>query len=48
VKVRKEFIDLSTVATIRSTEGIARSSRASAAGRGMCGVVMRTIGPSRS
>ena len=43
-----EFIDLETVVTIRSMEGIAKSSSASAAGSGMCGVVIRTIGPSRS
>lgn len=44
----QEFIDLCIVLTMRSTEGIARSSSASAAGKGMCGVVIRTIGPSRS
>lgn len=42
------FIDLVTVVTILSTDGMARSSKASAAGRGMCGVVMRTTGPSSS
>jgi hypothetical protein len=36
------------VSTMRPTEGSARSSSASAEGNGMCGVVMRTIGPSRS
>ena len=45
---RQEFIDFVIVDTIRSIDGIAMSSSASAAGRGMCGVVMRTIGPSRS
>jgi hypothetical protein len=33
---------------MRSTEGIARSSSEAAEGNGMCGVVMRTLGPSRS
>ena len=31
----------------RSTDGIARSSSSPAAGNGRCGVVIRTIGPSR-
>ena len=35
-----------TPSTIRSTDGIAASSSASADGNGMCGVVTRTIGPS--
>ena len=34
--------------TIRSTDGMAMSSSDSAAGSGMCGVVIRTTGPSRS
>ena len=37
-----------TLSTMRAALGSARSSRWSAAGKGMCGVVMRTIGPSRS
>ena len=37
-----------TVSAIRSTVGSTASSSASAAGSGMCGVVMRTGGPSRS
>ncbi len=34
--------------TMRSTVGRIASSRISAAGSGMCGVVIRTSGPSRS
>src|SRR6185437_2158217 len=37
-----------TVSTIRSGVGSTMSSRMSAAGSGICGVVMRTGGPSRS
>ncbi len=37
-----------TVSTMRSTVGSTASSRMSAAGSGICGVVMRTGGPSRS
>ena len=37
-----------TVSTMRGTVGSTMSSRLSAAGSGMCGVVMRTGGPSRS
>ena len=37
-----------TRSTIRSTLGSARSSRISAAGSGICGVVIRTGGASRS
>ena len=39
---------LRMVSTIRSTEGMVASSSASAAGSGTWGVVMRTMGPSRS
>jgi hypothetical protein len=42
------YIARFTRSTMRSTLGMAASSRTSAAGRGMCGVVMRTGGPSRS
>jgi len=44
---RYASIDRRTVSATRATLGIAMSSSASAAGRGMCGVVMRTGGPSR-
>ena len=37
-----------TVSAMRSGVGSTASSRISAAGSGMCGVVMRTGGPSRS
>jgi hypothetical protein len=37
-----------TSATIRSTEGLAASSRTSAAGKGTCGAVVRTIRPPSS
>src|ERR1700757_2390918 len=37
-----------TVSAIRSTVGSTMSSRVSAAGSGMCGVVIRTAGPSRA
>ena len=42
-----DCIALSMVLTMRSTDGIAMSSSASADGSGMCGVVMRSGGPSR-
>src|SRR5262249_24948411 len=43
-----EAIARFTRSTIRSTVGSAMSSSTSAAGSGMCGVVIRTGGPSRS
>src|SRR5262249_10463293 len=43
-----ELSDRLTRSTMRSTVGSATSSRISAAGSGMCGVVIRTGGPSRS
>src|SRR5262249_12143217 len=43
-----EFIERRTRSTMRSTVGSAMSSKMSAAGSGMCGVVIRTGGPSRS
>ena len=42
------FIACSISSRMRSTDGIIRSSSESADASGMCGVVMRTIGPSRS
>src|SRR5262249_59894522 len=41
-------IERRTRSTMRSTVGSAMSSKMSAAGSGMCGVVIRTGGPSRS
>jgi hypothetical protein len=54
VKLRKLIhhhyacIERRTRSTMRSTVGSAMSSKMSAAGSGMCGVVIRTGGPSRS
>jgi len=39
-----DCIALSIVSAIRATDGMARSSRASADGSGMCGVVICTTG----
>ena len=46
--VRPQSTQRRMVSAMRSAEGIARSSRLSADGSGMCGVVMRSTGPSRS
>ena len=45
-RIRRQCTARRTPSTIRSTDGIARSSSASADGSGRCGVVTRTIGPS--